>query len=457
MTTRKPGLLSGAALFLSALLLTACGPAATSSGTPTPSLPPTSLQIQSVSPVPSLVLPGLTSSSVAIPNTAPPLDLSGLPATSNNPAAATLGPPSWVKAGTRITFYMAAASVAQARFVWVEDPEGEWKDPSTGKSYRRTDESGEGVPTASGQGISQVDVLTVEGNSVVLATNLYLIDSLSNQFVPVLSSGSKLPGASPDGYWIHPTQLADLQEARLDNFLVLRGPYTLNNKTYDAIGFSSTTPDSYVSYVYDTKTGLLLAVTTKANGQEQNGQRSNTQLTITRFTGMRQRNLPGTAASNPSWVANTNRFDYSGTYNFTNPLDPTSTSVTFPLALQITFGEGGRNWATYKSLTTIEYPGSQPSTGNGVTGGTGIYWYDPTALKAMKQGQTLDKDPVTGERTTVRSIQGTGSNKTVTISTTLPGLTTEATYSQSKGALISHNTNIASSGTTFQLRLENQP
>jgi hypothetical protein len=36
------------------------------------------------------------------------------------PAAGELGPPSWIKPGTRLTFYSAAASVEQSGFGWVE-------------------------------------------------------------------------------------------------------------------------------------------------------------------------------------------------------------------------------------------------------------------------------------------------------------------------------------------------
>ena len=88
----------------------------------------------------------------------------------------TAGPPSWVTAGTRISFYEAAASVAASTFAWVEDPNGTWEDPATGKHYRRTDESGEGMATASGDGVSQFDVMAVEPAGVVVTNTLYGID-----------------------------------------------------------------------------------------------------------------------------------------------------------------------------------------------------------------------------------------------------------------------------------------
>ena len=79
-------------------------------------------------------------------------------------------------AGLRITFYSAAAAVAQSRYQLIEDPAGPWQDPVTGKHYRNTEDTGESVGGASGDGVSQVDVVAVEGNDVVLSMAMYGID-----------------------------------------------------------------------------------------------------------------------------------------------------------------------------------------------------------------------------------------------------------------------------------------
>lgn len=404
--------------------------------------------------IPPVVVPGIAE---ATPRQATPQPLggSGVP---------DMGAPEWVKAGTRITFYSAAASVAQSRFAWVEDPNGPWADATTGKHYRRTDESGESVPTASGDGFSQIDVLARDGADVVLSMSLYTFDRANNQFVPSSGFGAKVPGATVDGAWVHPAQLAKLQEARLNGLLVLRGDYKLNGTTYQAISFANTTPGAYASYTYDTKTGLLLSATTSTAGATspvsspgQAPPQGNTQLTITRFVGYRQRALPGLLGRNPGWLARTSSLHYSGTYNFTNPVDPSSANLTYPMDITVSLGNGGPGWAPYTARTYIQMPGNQPSVGSGVTGSMGLYWIDSSALMAMKTGQLLDQDPLTGERVAVEAIDTQSGSPVVTISSQLPGVATNARYDQSSGVLVAYEAHGASNGTTIRLELQGRP
>lgn len=385
-------------------------------------------------------------------------------ATLQTPGSPDMGPPEWVKAGMRVTFYSAAASVAQSRFAWVEDPTGPWLDSATGKHYRRTDESGESVPTASGDGFDQIDVLAVEGTNVVLSMSLYTFDRANNQFVPSSGSGAVVPGAVVEGAWIHPAQLAKLQETRLNGVLVLRGDYNLNGTTYKAISFANTTPGAYASYTYDTKTGLLLSATSSTAGATspitsagQAPPQGNTQLTVTRLVGYRQRTVPGLAGKNPDWLDRTLNLHYTGTYNFTNPMDPSSANLTYPMDLTVSFAKGGWSWASYTAQTHIQMPGNQPTVGSGVTGTAGLYWVDQNALRAMKPRQILDQDPLTGEQVVVESVASESGGKIVTISSQLPGVATRAHYDQTSGVLIAYDAHVASSGTTIQLELQGRP
>ena len=264
-------LLKAALLFLVVAILHACGGGDLPTPTPVATLPP-------ATPMPSLSGAALAIPTVVVPWMASRVPQQALQQVSAQarklPTDSQLGPPQWVKPGTRITFYQAAASIAESRFAWVEDPNGTWTDPTTGKHYRRTDESGEGVPTASGDGFTQIDVLAIEGTDVVLSTSLYPIDHLTNQFFLGGSSGAKVRGDAVDGSWINPTELAQLQNAQLGDILVLRGDYVLNGATYHAISFATTTPGAYQSYTYDTQTGLLLSATTNTAGATSNSCRA---------------------------------------------------------------------------------------------------------------------------------------------------------------------------------------
>ncbi|MCY7418438.1 MAG: hypothetical protein LH650_08075, partial [Chloroflexi bacterium] len=122
-----------------------------------------------------------------------------------------VAPPSWVQPGARITFYSAAAAVAQSSYQLIEDPAGPWQDPVTGKRYRNSADTGESVGGASGDGVSQVDVVAVEGNDVVLSMAIYGIDRATNTLSVLPSSGAKLPGGAIDGLWMAPQLLARLQ------------------------------------------------------------------------------------------------------------------------------------------------------------------------------------------------------------------------------------------------------
>lgn len=400
---------------------------------------------------------------VVVPGIGATTEQATLP-TSNSQDASSLGPPAWVKAGTRLTFYNAAASVAQSRFAWVEDPNGTWVDSTTGKRYSRTDETGASVPTASGDGLSQIDVLALDGTNVVLSVSLYGFDRQNNQFVPSSGSGMRVPGEVVDGTWVHPARLAKLAAGQLSGVLVLRGDYTLNGVTYQAISFANTTPGAYLSYTYDTKTGILLSATSSTAGATspvtlpgQTPPQGNTQLTVTRFVGYRQRAIPGLEGKNPDWLSRTSTLRYSGTYNFTNPVDLSSANVTYPMNLTASFTKGGPNWASYTARTYVQIPGSQPAESSGVTGVTGLYWFDQDALYAMRSGQLLDQDPLTGERMVVKSVVSQPGGAVVTIGTELPGIAISASYDQTSGVLVSYTGRFASTGATYQLDLDGRP
>ena len=373
-------------------------------------------------------------------------------------AGATIGPPAWVKPGVRVTYYSAAASVAQSRFAWVEDPDGTWEDPATGTHYRRTDETGEGVSTASGDGVSQVDVLAVEGTDVVLSMTLYGIDHASRTFVPGGTTGASLPGGEIDGLWVNPTRLAQLQELNADGVMVLRGPYALAGKTYQAISFAVTSAGAYQQYTYDTRSGVLLSATSATPGAissladpTEGPPQGNTQLTVTFFAGARRRSLPGLDGTSPAWVAGSPRLSYAGTYYWANPVDPSSGTLTSPMSIDVSLRPGGDSWASYAARTTVARTGST-TNGSGVTGPTGLYWLSPQTLAAMRSaqvGQVLDRDPVTGEQLVVQAVSG----NLLTLDSRLPGITTRAGYDLSSGVLTTYAAQVPASGTTIDLHL----
>lgn len=381
------------------------------------------------------------------------------------PNTQELGAPPWVKPGMRITFYAAAATVvSRGEPKCKEDPNGEWEDQA-GNKFTCTGMPGDPDGSSAGDGLSQVDVLAVEGTDVVLSTTLFSIDRISNQFTVAPTGGGKAPGDVIDGVWIHPRRLAEIAAMDLQDMKVLRGNYEVEGVTYNAISFVSLKPGSYQSYAYDTETGLQIAATTRTTPSTtlleapQTAGNGSAQLYVSRLLGYRQRNVPGLNGTNPAWVGRTKQLSYKGTWTFTNPMGSGSPSDTmaFPMDLSVAFGRGGKNWVPFTAKSTIHYPPDQVSTGSGVTGGAGQYWIDPKALARLKKGQVIDEDPRTNERLVVESVGTRAGAKTVVVSSELPGNRSLLTYDLTTGALVDFQTSSSGTGISILLRLQTLP
>jgi hypothetical protein len=375
-----------------------------------------------------------------------------------------LGPPAWVQAGTRLTYYGAAASIAQSYYTYVEDENGDWEDPATGKHYRRTDEGDnpEDMPTAAGEAFTQTDVLAVEGADVVVSTTLYSIDLLARQYTLTPMGGARQAGSVVDGAWVNPDALRQVLATGYGDQMVLHGRYVLGGTTYDAISFVAQSSGAYQSSTYDLASGALLSTNASTKGADSpihgpnDNPQGNNQLSLSRLAGVRQRTLPGAGAPPPSWIASGQHLTYSGTYTQVNPADPGAGPWAYPMQSTITFGEVGSTWAAFTSRTVIEVNGAgQPTEGAGVTGSTGLYWYDPATLAMMSPGDLIDEDPITGARVTVESVDPAGSGTVVTLATAMNGVTVRAGYDRDTGALLTLQMMQAVTGGTVQLRLAN--
>jgi hypothetical protein len=333
--------------------------------------------------------------------------------------------------------------------------------PPTGKCYRRTDESGEGQSTASGDGLSQLDILAVDGANAVISQTLFTFFRENGTLIWNPLGGASVNAIDLDGSWIHPARLAQIAQAGLGDFLVLRGTYALGTQTFDALSIvSGLGTSTYASYTYDLATGLLLSANTSSGGvtspiraQGEDPPRGNSQLNMARFAGFRTRSLPGLGAAKPGWVAGTSQLTYEGTYNFTNPVDPTSANLTYPTRVTVRLGQGGETWSAFAALSETPALGLSNQV-DGVAGRTGPYWYDPASLAGMSAGQVLDRDGLTGETTFVAFVgAGPDGEPVVVIETQLPGNLVRSTYDSSDGLLVEFLTQQASAGTTISARL----
>jgi len=388
----------------------------------------------------------------------PPVVAEGAPGGLAIPGAAQAGPPDWVRPGTRVTLHGSAASIVNATSTYVEDPAGPWVDPATGTHYRRVDQTGDVTSGGAGDGISQLDVLAVDGTDVIVSQSLYAIDRTNGVFIPSGVTGGRLPGATAMGAWVTPQLLANLAPADMGGLLVLRGDFPLDGTSYHAISFVTPTPGAYSSDTYDTQTGVLLAEDTQSPSAP-GGSTVGEYLTQTHFVSTRQRSLPGMGAANPAWVAGNQGLSYSGSEEVSNPLAPGTGTLTIPMRVSVKFGTTGPDWATYTQDVELDYQGMAPqhSQTSAATGPNGLYWWDPPTLAGLRTGQVLDEDPVTGERITVGSVGNGPAGPALTITSHMPGIDTGATYDLGTGVLLAYQASIPASGTTWAVQLEALP
>jgi hypothetical protein len=368
------------------------------------------------------------------------------------PPVAGGGPPGWVTPGTRLTWYGAAASVQSSNYTYVEDPDGDWEDPVTGKRYRRTDE--DEMPTAAGHGVSQTDVLAIDGDDVILSTSLWAIDIETGQLSLMPLWGGRYPGGAVDGAWVRPDLLEQVASGGTPELQVLRGTYWLGETPVEAVSFLSRTQGDYASTIFDDASGMLVATTGryKAAGSPVHGPldmpEGNVQIMVTRLVDVRERTLPGLGAAAPAWVAPGVQLTYAGDATVSNPFDPNGFSASWPVEMLVTLDEVGDSWATFRSTTATDFDGYiERSEASGATGSTGLYWYDPASLATMAAGTVLDEDPVTMARLTVEAADGLS----VTLLTEATGVTVRATYEVDSGVLTGLTVEQGAGAATLQL------
>lgn len=385
------------------------------------------------------------------------------------PALRTAPAPGWLRQGTRITYYVAAASIQGGRHSYREVPDpnpasgvpciGLYMDPVTKKCYEQSE-----VGQGSGHGYSQVTVLALDQRVAAVEVRLYVISGASGPAVLGTTSGYiELPGVGGDT-WLNPQVLRGAAGLKAAGLRVAQVRYPINGRPYNALWIQSGGPGAGQTWVYDLDTGVLLHGASATQGAPIQGpvaqgesREGATQLSQSTLVGVRTPTIPWAAEPAPDWVGRTSILRYQGSvthYINVGGAAPAS------LALSVTFQRqnAGYNWAQY--VVTTDQPGSSvPSMpahevrmyGSGQFGGL---WVPPRWLVQLRPGQALDTDPVTGVTVSVgqagRSPQGVD---VVTITEANQALRTDSAYDRATGMLVYFSQFNTESQNRLQLQL----
>lgn len=316
------------------------------------------------------------------------------------------GRPSWVKPGTRITYYALAASVPGSRTYLAPDPDGVWRNPQTGQRFSEKD-----MPGPAGHGFTEVTVAHIDNQVAVLDIRSLGMNPSNNNSRSVLTYSSVVGTPDNAEFWIHPVRLAAMRDAPAAGVRVYRMPYELNGRTFNVIRIN-TVARGASSAVYDLESGLLLFTTSTATGSPVLAPNAggsagldagSTVIAQSRLLVARDTAFPWNNTPLPGWFARVQTIDIQGRVITEVPY---AGAVALPMAGRIELRGGGANWRSYLITTRITQTGGvpqMPNTLQRVSGRSsfGAIALNPQALISLAPGRMLDHDQATGMRAAV--------------------------------------------------------
>ena len=361
------------------------------------------------------------------------------------PALRTAPPPQWVRPGMRLTYYSAAASIPGRRHSYYRDEDGNWVDEQ-GRRHRREDE-----PSASGHGYTQVNVVAL-GQVAVLDVRSYSMVNVTGPPILLSQAGvADVPGC-PGAWWVNPAVLRQAVGMQGEGTVVLRMPYKIQNRTYQAIRIQYTARNAKTAFVFDEPSGVLLftnnSVFTPASQR--------TLLSYSSYRGTRTVQIPWAADAVPNWLATIQSLQYSGSHTVQVP---GVQAIPLPMSAQAQIKSRGVNWLQYSLAVQVGgVSGLPPSTSQAeaVSGYAQIggLFVSPVGLSRLRQGQTIDQDPLTGVTTTVSQVGPSGGGRHVVVISEIGQMQRcDYAYDWQTGMLVGLSTSEQSLHTTRRLQL----
>lgn len=363
---------------------------------------------------------------------------SGVPSlTSLTPRLPALSAPGWVREGVRVSYYSAVANVLSAYERFILDENGDWVGQTTGNRYRREELYG-----AAGHGVTQVDVLSVGTDVVVLQVNSWQFSVFTGPLVP--NGQAPWIGPASGGDWfLHPNVLAGLANQRGDGLTILRMPYTIAGVTYDAIRIQQQSEQATFARVYDLTNGRMLALFGAVTSEQ------GTLFSEAIFVGARRMDLPWLGDALPQWVSPDRTLTYQGTKSW--EAIRAGTVLTADVSVRMRIDRVNAAAFTYGRTTTTKVTGypaqSQTESLAGGVGEPTSLVLPPVPLAGLRAGQVIDSDPVTGIRVEVTEVGQQGNREVVAIQVRNQGYSANLTYDVQSGRMLSYSDLVTSEET----------
>jgi len=305
------------------------------------------------------------------------------------PELRTLPAPTFVRPGVRVSYQSAAAAVGGG---------------------------------GSGAGISQYDVVSSDGEQVLVYDTLYGDDGLG-AYPLTTAVGAGVPGLGP--FWLNPRVLVGAERLSGNGLTVTRYTKEVIGEQATVVRFQTATGDGTTVYEFDASTGLMVFSSASAGSS----------LGQTTVVGVRTLAFPWALDRAPNWVRVGAALTYSGTRATTVPAAGT---VSQPVTLTQQITAAGAHWSTFAGSSTLN--GQPQGESVGLTGSAqqlAAFWLPRAALSAglSATGTEIDVDPLTQAHVYV-ALDASSGTPLIVIQQQAPSAVTSYFYDRTFGALV---------------------
>jgi len=318
--------------------------------------------------------------------------LAAVPAASQDlsdvlPELKTLPVPPSVGEGLRLNYLVEVATVPTAFFY-------EWVNDAGSTNHYN-------LPSPSGRGRTQVDVIGVAPAYVALRVQPWLYHNFTGPLVPLFGGEEALISHAGGGDWYaHPAALAKVAETLQPGLRILRMPLSVAGRLYRALRIQREIRGAQAVVCYDLDTGYLIYKAASVTGKQ------GVTVSQASFTGSRRISLPWLTGRLPSWTALRPTLRYEGSHT---AVAPGPFPYTLPLSAEVAITAATANWFLYEQTTTLGSLPGMPDTVETKTLASGIPSTSPLCLPVpapdtLRPGDQLDADDVTGAVLTVTHV-----------------------------------------------------